>query len=125
MERRLVTLHFCFYQFVPFPGYSVHQTVAKFPGFFCRCPVVSTRCGGPEDYIRDGENGRLVRVGDVGAMTDAILDVLALDEAAWRRMSEAAYDMSRAFDWDQSAELLEKALLEYRTTAVRSSSGAS
>lgn len=35
-------------------------------------PVVSTRCGGPEEVIRDGVDGRLVQVGDAQAMALAI-----------------------------------------------------
>lgn len=78
----------------------------------CHCPVVSTRCGGPEDYVDDGVSGHLVPVGDPHAMADAILSVLSLDNAAWRTMSEASYQMSQRFDWDRSAEILEEALLQ-------------
>jgi len=42
----------------------------------CRCPIVSTRCGGPEDYVVDGETGYLVEVGDATGMADAILRVV-------------------------------------------------
>ena len=77
----------------------------------CRCPVVSTRCGGPEDYVEDGVNGRLVPVDDAEAMAEAILEIVNLDEASWRRMSEASYAIARRFDWDRSAETLERALL--------------
>ncbi|WP_391527836.1 glycosyltransferase family 4 protein [Pirellulimonas nuda] len=76
----------------------------------CRCPIVSTRCGGPEDYVIDGVTGHLVPVGDPKAMCDALCRILSLDNAAWRQMSEASYDRSRQFDWDHSAQLLEEAL---------------
>lgn len=39
-------------------------------------PVVATRCGGPEDLI-DGDCGRLVPVGDVAAMAQALAEVAA------------------------------------------------
>ena len=39
-------------------------------------PVVSTRCGGPEDFIIDGETGLLVPVGDAHKMADAIISLL-------------------------------------------------
>jgi glycosyltransferase involved in cell wall biosynthesis len=77
----------------------------------CRCPVVSTRCGGPEDYVYDGETGYLVPVGVANEMARRIVDVVTLDEARWRRMSEASYGLARTFNWQRSAELLESALL--------------
>lgn len=78
----------------------------------CHCPLVSTRCGGPEDYVEDSVNGRLVDVGDAEAMAEAILSVLRLEDAAWRRMSRASHLIARRFDWDRSAGILEGALLD-------------
>ena len=78
----------------------------------CRCPILSTRCGGPEDYIDEGVSGHLVPVGDASAMSEALLAILQLDDASWRAMSEASYAIARRFDWDRSAEILERALLE-------------
>lgn len=78
----------------------------------CRCPVVSTRCGGPEDYVRDGVSGYLVPVGDHEAMAEAIVKVITLGSASWKAMSEASYATARQFDWDRSAEILEAALLK-------------
>jgi glycosyltransferase involved in cell wall biosynthesis len=40
-------------------------------------PVVSTRCGGPTEIIRNDVDGRLVAVGDAGGMSSAIVDLLA------------------------------------------------
>jgi glycosyltransferase involved in cell wall biosynthesis len=78
----------------------------------CRCPVVSTRCGGPEDYVVDGETGYLVGVGDASGLAEGLLDVVRLAPDRWRAMSEASYRQARRFDWDRSAERLEQALLE-------------
>ena len=39
-------------------------------------PVVATRVGGIPDAVRDGEDGVLVDVGDVGALTAALAEVL-------------------------------------------------
>src|SRR5690606_20542321 len=73
----------------------------------CRCPVVATLCGGPEDYIDDGGSGFLVPVEDPPAMADAIARVLTCSADAWSAMSERSYANARRFDWDVSAELLE------------------
>ena len=83
----------------------------------CRCPVVSTRCGGPEDYVADGESGFLVDVGDPEAMAAAIVRVLQLNEQEWRAMSDASYRMACEFDWDRSAERLERALYDHLAAA--------
>ncbi len=77
------------------------------------CPIVSTRCGGPEDFVREGVNGHLVDVGDDEAMADRIARVLHLDAGSWSKMSEASYSIAREFDWDQSAEILEAALYRW------------
>lgn len=77
----------------------------------CRCPIVSTRCGGPEDYVDDGVSGFLVPIGDSAAIADAVGRVLNLDGAQWRAMSEASYQNSRRFDWDRSAEILQNELV--------------
>ena len=77
----------------------------------CRCPVVSTRCGGPEDYVNNNFKGILVPVGDAEAMARAIQRILSLDGEAWQQMSEASYEVACRFDWDRSAEILEQAIL--------------
>lgn len=76
----------------------------------CHCPIVSTRCGGPEDYIEDGVSGFLVPVGDSQAIADAVGRVLVLDGLRWRTMSQASYEISQRFDWDRSAEILQNAM---------------
>lgn len=42
----------------------------------CGTPVVSTRCGGPEEYLTDHEAGRLVPKNDPDAMASALMELL-------------------------------------------------
>jgi hypothetical protein len=44
-------------------------------------------------------------------MASAVCNVLNLPEAQWRAMSQASYEISKRFDWDQSAEILENTLV--------------
>jgi glycosyltransferase involved in cell wall biosynthesis len=80
----------------------------------CRCPVVSTRMGGPADFIEDGVNGFLVEVNDAGGLAERLACVLTLDEASWKRMSEAAFATATRYSWDDATGLLERALEEIR-----------
>ena len=70
------------------------------------CPVVSTRCGGPSDFIREGINGFLVDVGDDEMMADRISTVLDFNESEWQRMSDSSYQIAQEFNWDISAKHL-------------------
>jgi glycosyltransferase involved in cell wall biosynthesis len=76
----------------------------------CRCPVVSTRVGGPLDNIEEGVNGHLVEIGDARALADRALNVLNLNPKQWQNMSDAAYRTATSFTWDDAAGLFEKAL---------------
>lgn len=76
----------------------------------CRCPVVSTRAGGPIDLIEEGLNGYLVDVNDVHALADRVLRVLRLQPEEWRKMSDAAYNTARSFTWDDATDRFEQAL---------------
>lgn len=57
-------------------------------------PVIATRCGGPESIVND-MNGRLVDVGDIGGLSEAMKDVAA----HWDRFDPAAIrrDFERRF----------------------------
>jgi glycosyltransferase involved in cell wall biosynthesis len=84
----------------------------------CRCPVVSTRCGGPLDFVEDGINGHLVEVGDAQGMAARLADMLS-DAGRWERMSEAAYSTSSGFNWERSVDLLETVLADEGRKAGR------
>ena len=76
----------------------------------CRCPVVSTRVGGPIDTVVEGVNGFLVEVGDITGLAEAAVKVLQLDQSGWQRMSDAALLTATRYSWDDAADLFEKAL---------------
>ncbi len=95
----------------PYPYFrraSVFALSSRFEGFgnvlvealFCGCPVVSTDCpSGPAEILRDGEFGRLVPVGDVKAMTEALDAVLdeRIDSRNLRARGEE-FSVDRAVD---------------------------
>lgn len=76
----------------------------------CRCPVVSTKVGGPEDIIRQGENGFLCEIDDINNLTDAVMRILGMTEQEWLALSDAAYTTATRYTWDDAAELFEQAL---------------
>jgi glycosyltransferase involved in cell wall biosynthesis len=75
----------------------------------CRCPVVSTRIGGPADMIEEDINGFLVDVEDCVRLADRLLEVLNLSDAKWRLMSDAALATAARYTWDDATDLLEAA----------------
>jgi glycosyltransferase involved in cell wall biosynthesis len=84
-------------------------------------PVVATRCGGPADYVREGENGFLVDVGDAQGMAEALERVLTAEPAKWAAMSAESIRIAEGFRWPQAIERFEAALfrgLETRRTAT-------
>jgi glycosyltransferase involved in cell wall biosynthesis len=85
----------------------------------CRCPVVSTRVGGPLETIEDGKNGFLVNVEDPDALADRLVRILKLSDPQWQDMSDAAYATACRYTWQDAAALMETAL---QTAIERSSS---
>jgi len=78
----------------------------------CRCPVVSTRVGGPADVVQDGINGFLVDIEDYRGLAEALVTVLGSPDVEWKRMSGAALATARRYTWDDATDLLEETLLK-------------
>jgi glycosyltransferase involved in cell wall biosynthesis len=76
----------------------------------CRCPVISTRVGEWPRIIEDGVNGYLLNVGDIAGLADRMVQLLSIDEAKWRRMSDAAYATATRFTWKNATHQFEHAL---------------
>jgi len=51
--------------------------IAALEAMSCGLPVVATKCGGPEDYVNDGETGYLVPIGDREALAERLITILA------------------------------------------------
>lgn len=78
-------------------------------------PAVCTRCG-PEEVMVDGETGTLTPVGDVAALSAAVLNILN-DSELWARYSARARELARErFDVKRVIPLWQNALLEAHAT---------
>jgi len=68
------------------PSHQEGLGIAGLEAMSCGTPVVSTKCGGPEDYIISGHNGFLVPKGDKYAFSDAMEEIIA-DNDLYHKMS--------------------------------------
>ena len=71
------------------PSHEEGLGVVLLEAMACGVPVVSTRSGGPDGVITDGENGYLVSLNDAAALADRIAR-LHLDEGLNRMMGQRA-----------------------------------
>lgn len=82
----------------------------------CGRPVVASRVGGVPDFVRPGDNGLLVRPGDVEDLATKLLTVLRDPEHARRMGERGRTRVLREHDWDKLARRTEQVL---RTVAAR------
>lgn len=76
----------------------------------CRTPVVATRTGCAEDVIKNGVEGYVVEPEDAIGLSESLQQVLALPEAGWQRMSNAAHRRATLYTWDDATDLFEHAV---------------
>jgi glycosyltransferase involved in cell wall biosynthesis len=60
-------------------------------------PVVASNLGGPRDYVRDGETGRLVTPGDADSLAEALRPLIA-EPSLRQEMGRKARETVKAFD---------------------------
>jgi len=77
----------------------------------CGCAVVATDCGGPRDIITDGENGFLVKVGDVDGIVRRVEQLLN-DQILRERFVRKSQETVNSFSWENSIGKLEEVLLK-------------
>jgi glycosyltransferase involved in cell wall biosynthesis len=73
------------------PSHQEGLCIAALEAMACGCPVVSTRCGGPEEFVVDGETGFLV-ASDPVEMADAVTRITG-NEVLRKRLAEGARDL--------------------------------
>jgi glycosyltransferase involved in cell wall biosynthesis len=77
-------------------------------------PNAGYRAGGIADVIRDGEDGKLVRCGDIAALAVAMSEVIE-DADLRHRMGRAGLDrVTRDFRWDDKLRMVRQV---YQTLA--------
>jgi glycosyltransferase involved in cell wall biosynthesis len=75
----------------------------------CRTPVIGTPAGAAPELL-EGGGGMMVPMEDPKSMADAILRVVAMNDADWRRMSEAGYATASRYTWDDATDRFEEVL---------------
>lgn len=64
-------------------------------------PVVATRCGGPEEIVTDGVDGRLVEPGSPEAVAEAVEEMVGNPENARRMAANGRRTVKREFSVDR------------------------
>jgi len=99
-----------------FPSQYEGFGIAGLEALACGTPVVSTRCGGPEDFIRDGETGYLTDIGDVDTFADRLCTLLT-DTERRRAFGEAAREL--AVEQFDTALIADRLRAVFRDVATR------
>jgi glycosyltransferase involved in cell wall biosynthesis len=73
------------------PSHQEGLCIAALEAMSCGLPVVSTRCGGPEEFVFDNETGYLVEF-DTAEMANAIVSIVG-DRLRRERLGAAARDL--------------------------------
>jgi glycosyltransferase involved in cell wall biosynthesis len=71
-------------------------------------PVISTPVGAVPEFVRDGENGRIVPCGDIEGLAAAMRELL--DDAAWRRLASNARAAVQRCSWPELVGQVESEL---------------
>ncbi len=71
-------------------------------------PVVADAVGQNVEYIKHNETGFIVPSGDVGAMAQAVIDLLHDRDRAAQLGANAARDVCDRFSWDRLVEIVEQ-----------------
>lgn len=62
------------------PSYQEGLCISALEAMSCGLPIISTRCGGPEQYVKNGENGFLVDNDNLPQFTEALIQLVSNDE---------------------------------------------
>jgi len=72
----------------------------------CRTPVIATPAGAAPELLAPG-GGILIKSEDPHDMARAICQICDMDDSAWRRMSDVAYQSATRYTWDDATSRFE------------------
>jgi glycosyltransferase involved in cell wall biosynthesis len=81
------------------PSFQEGLCVAGLEAMACGCPVVTSPCGGPEDYVSDGLNGFIVPL-ETKAFAATVVRILCSKEERSQLSHEAKRTIRRRFTRD-------------------------
>jgi glycosyltransferase involved in cell wall biosynthesis len=77
------------HRYLVIPAFQEGFGITGIEAFHCMVPVVTTKCGGPEDYVEDGRTGFIGSVDGYG-LADALSRAAGLAEDNRKAMAQAA-----------------------------------
>lgn len=75
----------------------------------CGCAVVSSDCGGPNDFVKTGTNGVIVEKESSHRMVEEIIKIID-DKSLRMQLASEALKTAKIFSWPSAATKLEKKL---------------
>jgi glycosyltransferase involved in cell wall biosynthesis len=81
------------------PSYQEGLCIAGLEAMACGCPVITTRCGGPEDYVLNNINGYLVDF-DEEEMAETIIVICKDREKRFKMGKNAVETIMKAYSED-------------------------
>ena len=104
-----------------FPSYSEGMPNAVLEAMACGVPVVTTKVGSLPDLIENGHDGFFTDIGDVPAMSNAVLRLLDDPAMAQQIGGNACITVMKKHDVEMSWRILAKALCRAAYEAERPS----
>jgi D-inositol-3-phosphate glycosyltransferase len=97
------------------PSFQEGFSIPVIEAMACGCPVIATRCGGPEELIENGRTGWLVDVADVDALAAAMIECARDRARAHETAARATVESLPRFRPDAVAQQLASAYAEALT----------
>lgn len=90
------------------PSWQEGLGIVGLEAMACGLPVVSTRCGGPEEYVSDGVTGFLVPLNDAEAMANRLIQLLTNSQLRVEMGAQARRAIEERFSFEQHAGTFDK-----------------